>query len=165
VGFRLLTKAGWKEGTGLGAKAQGPLEPVAAFQKTNRAGVGGETDKMLQAVGAPERPPPPPRPKLPPPKKDVAAAGSPPRTEQELSKEQVRGLCFCFSGSSRHDASLLAQLAAFVRKRARDAAIQRGLYRDFADTGAEGSDANPLTRRRTGGGDRLRDTNPLRGMF
>ena len=59
-----------------------------------------------------------------------------------------------------------AQLAAFVRKRARDAAIQRGLYRDFADRGAEGSggDANPLTRRRTGA-DRLRDTNPLRGMF
>ena len=150
MGFRLLTKAGWKEGTGLGAKAQGPLEPVAAFQKTNRA---------------PERPPPPPRPKPPPPQKEAAAAGSPPRTDKELSKEQVRGLCFCFSGSSRHDASLFAQLAAFVRKRARDAAIQRGLYRDFADTGAEGSDANPLTRRRTGGGDRLRDTNPLRGMF
>ena len=53
-----------------------------------------------------------------------------------------------------------------MRKRARDAAIQRGLYRDFADTGAEGSagDANPLTRRRTGTA-RLRDTNPLRGMF
>ena len=61
----------------------------------------------------------------------------------------------------------MAQLAAYVRKRARDAAIQRGIYRAFADDGAEGSggDANPLTRRRTGGVDRLRDTNPLRGMF
>ena len=61
----------------------------------------------------------------------------------------------------------LAQLAAYVRKRARDAAIQRGMFRAFADDGAEGSggDANPLTRRRTGGADRLRDTNPLRGMF
>jgi ATP-dependent Clp protease ATP-binding subunit ClpB len=106
VGFRLLTKAGWKEGTGLGAKAQGPLEPVAAFQKTNRAGVGGESDKTLQVVGAPERPPPPPRPK-PPPQKEAAAAGSPPRTEKEISQEQARGHCFYASAFRAHRVLML----------------------------------------------------------
>ena len=62
------------------------------------------------------------------------------------------------------------QLAAHVRKRARDAAIARRLYAAFADTseGSSGRDTNPLTRPPAAGGagrDRVRDTNPLRGMF
>ena len=63
---------------------------------------------------------------------------------------------------------MAAQLAAHVRKRARDAAIGRQMRREFSDTGEGASvpDSNPLTRRRTAaGGDRLRDCNPLRGMF
>lgn len=40
LGFQLLKKAGWTEGSGLGAQEQGMAEPVAAFQQKGNLGLG-----------------------------------------------------------------------------------------------------------------------------
>ncbi|XP_057526445.1 uncharacterized protein LOC130805682 [Amaranthus tricolor] len=45
IGFQLLKKHGWKEGTGLGASQQGRLEPVEAYLKKNKRGLGAEKTK------------------------------------------------------------------------------------------------------------------------
>ncbi|XAR54591.1 hypothetical protein NMG60_11029801 [Bertholletia excelsa] len=45
VGFQLLKKHGWKEGTGLGISEQGRLEPVQAYLKKNKRGLGAEKVK------------------------------------------------------------------------------------------------------------------------
>ncbi|KAK6241491.1 G-patch domain - like 3 [Theobroma cacao] len=42
IGFQLLKKHGWKEGTGLGISEQGRLEPVQAYVKNNKRGLGAE---------------------------------------------------------------------------------------------------------------------------
>ncbi|GFP93990.1 hypothetical protein PHJA_001543400 [Phtheirospermum japonicum] len=47
IGFQvaipvLLKKHGWKEGTGLGVSEQGRLEPVEAFIKKNKRGLGAD---------------------------------------------------------------------------------------------------------------------------
>ncbi|TYJ05099.1 hypothetical protein E1A91_A12G142800v1 [Gossypium mustelinum] len=42
IGFQLLKKHGWKEGTGLGVSEQGRLEPVQAYVKNNKKGLGAE---------------------------------------------------------------------------------------------------------------------------
>ncbi|XP_062159769.1 eukaryotic translation initiation factor 4G-like isoform X2 [Alnus glutinosa] len=45
IGFQLLKKNGWKEGTGLGASEQGRLEPVQTYLKNNRRGLGADKDE------------------------------------------------------------------------------------------------------------------------
>ncbi|XP_039783803.1 SURP and G-patch domain-containing protein 1-like protein [Panicum virgatum] len=45
VGFQLLKKSGWKEGTGLGAQEQGRLEPVETRVKNNKRGLGSKEPK------------------------------------------------------------------------------------------------------------------------
>ncbi|XP_074576009.1 uncharacterized protein LOC141832403 [Curcuma longa] len=50
VGFKLLKKFGWKEGTGLGASEQGILEPISAFVKKNKRGIGAEKLKKKVEV-------------------------------------------------------------------------------------------------------------------
>jgi hypothetical protein len=93
----MLEKAGWREGTGLGANAQGPLAPVETFIKADRRGIGAETVSSLQVVGAEARPAAkrPPR----PPGGDAAGGGGAAGgaadaeegpTQQELSREQAR---------------------------------------------------------------------------
>lgn len=42
IGFQLLKKHGWKEGSGLGVSEQGRLEPVQAYVKNNKKGLGAE---------------------------------------------------------------------------------------------------------------------------
>ncbi|XVE66416.1 hypothetical protein DITRI_Ditri08aG0078600 [Diplodiscus trichospermus] len=42
IGFKLLKKHGWKEGSGLGISEQGRLEPVEAYVKNNTRGLGAE---------------------------------------------------------------------------------------------------------------------------
>ncbi|XP_021735497.1 G patch domain and ankyrin repeat-containing protein 1 homolog [Chenopodium quinoa] len=51
IGFQLLKKHGWKEGTGLGASQQGRLEPVKTYVKKNKRGLGAEKwkKKTLQS--------------------------------------------------------------------------------------------------------------------
>ncbi|XP_062108006.1 uncharacterized protein LOC133818909 [Humulus lupulus] len=45
IGFKLLKKHGWKEGTGLGISEQGRLEPVEAYLKNNKHGLGADKGK------------------------------------------------------------------------------------------------------------------------
>ncbi|KAL2938986.1 G patch domain-containing protein 8 [Bienertia sinuspersici] len=51
IGFQLLKKHGWKEGTGLGSSEQGRLEPVETYVKKNKRGLGAEKvkKKILQS--------------------------------------------------------------------------------------------------------------------
>ncbi|KAL6332482.1 hypothetical protein AAG906_008512 [Vitis piasezkii] len=51
IGFKLLKKHGWKEGTGLGVSGQGRLEPVQAYLKKNKRGLGADKVKKT-AVGS-----------------------------------------------------------------------------------------------------------------
>jgi hypothetical protein len=166
----MLARAGWAPGTGLGSNGQGPVEPVETFIKADRRGIGAETVNSLEVVGA-------------------AAEQARKRPARDAAQEAAAGAEGGAGGGKKQRGGAAAkgeeeeaaptqaelsreQLAAFVRKRARDAAVQRRIYRDFADTGAEGSvsggvDTHPLTRAPPpgGGGDRLRASNPLRGMF
>ncbi|MED6110980.1 hypothetical protein PIB30_048040 [Stylosanthes scabra] len=45
IGFQLLKKHGWKEGTGLGVSEQGRLEPVETYVKNNKRGLGADKSK------------------------------------------------------------------------------------------------------------------------
>ncbi|XP_011033093.1 PREDICTED: PIN2/TERF1-interacting telomerase inhibitor 1-like [Populus euphratica] len=47
IGFQLLKKHGWKEGTGLGISEQGRLEPVLTYLKNNKRGLGADHNKKL----------------------------------------------------------------------------------------------------------------------
>lgn len=51
IGFRLLKKHGWKEGTGLGASQQGRLEPIKTYLKNNKRGLGA--DKITKTAKSP----------------------------------------------------------------------------------------------------------------
>jgi len=48
IGFQLLKKCGWKEGTGLGAAEQGRLHPIETHVKHDKRGIGAE--KKLKPV-------------------------------------------------------------------------------------------------------------------
>ncbi|XP_048429017.1 protein pxr1 isoform X2 [Pyrus x bretschneideri] len=52
IGFQLLKKHGWKEGTGLGISEQGRLEPVQTYLKNNKRGLGAE--KLKKALKPPD---------------------------------------------------------------------------------------------------------------
>ncbi|KAJ4961784.1 hypothetical protein NE237_021694 [Protea cynaroides] len=50
IGFKLLKKCGWKEGTGLGVAEQGMLEPLQARVKKNKRGLGAEKPKKKTSL-------------------------------------------------------------------------------------------------------------------
>ncbi|XP_042513283.1 G patch domain and ankyrin repeat-containing protein 1 homolog [Macadamia integrifolia] len=50
IGFQLLKKCGWKEGTGLGVAEQGMLEPLQANVKKNKRGLGAEKPKKKTSL-------------------------------------------------------------------------------------------------------------------
>ncbi|KAJ0967836.1 hypothetical protein J5N97_024753 [Dioscorea zingiberensis] len=56
IGFQLLKKCGWKEGTGLGVSEQGRLEPLETHVKKNKRGLGAEKIKK-ETVELPVDPP------------------------------------------------------------------------------------------------------------
>ncbi|MQL72232.1 hypothetical protein Taro_004551 [Colocasia esculenta] len=55
VGFQLLKKCGWKEGTGLGVSEQGRLEPVQTRVKKNKLGLGAEVIKQRKTYVPPDK--------------------------------------------------------------------------------------------------------------
>lgn len=55
-GFQLLKKAGWTEGTGLGAYEQGRLEPIEPDVKKNKRGLGAEKKKKKPLPESEESP-------------------------------------------------------------------------------------------------------------
>lgn len=154
VGYQLLRKAGWKEGTGLGAQQQGrrqPLAPAAVqgqvglgfqvttvarrgpAQPTRRQGEkkeqGGEAThepKQLQQTAAPKRPLPP----------------------DPLEKEEVEV-----------KVKRLKQVMQAEADEKAGKTIQRYMYMAFNDaTGEPTNDSNPLLRK---GRSKLSATNPL----
>ncbi|XP_004297705.1 PREDICTED: angiogenic factor with G patch and FHA domains 1 isoform X3 [Fragaria vesca subsp. vesca] len=52
IGFQLLKKHGWKEGTGLGISEQGRLEPIQTYLKNNKRGLGA--DKVQKVLKPPD---------------------------------------------------------------------------------------------------------------
>ncbi|XP_009117524.2 G patch domain and ankyrin repeat-containing protein 1-like [Brassica rapa] len=50
IGFKLLKKQGWKEGTGLGISQQGILEPLQTLLKNNKRGLGAEITTKRKAA-------------------------------------------------------------------------------------------------------------------
>lgn len=50
IGFQLLKKHGWKEGTGLGIAEQGRLEPIQTHVKKNKRGIGAEKVKKPKPI-------------------------------------------------------------------------------------------------------------------
>ncbi|CAL9246671.1 unnamed protein product, partial [Arabidopsis halleri] len=50
IGFQLLKKHGWKEGTGLGIAEQSILEPLQAEPKHNKQGLGSEKPAKRKAA-------------------------------------------------------------------------------------------------------------------
>ncbi|KAI3969107.1 hypothetical protein MKW92_047196 [Papaver armeniacum] len=50
IGFQLLKKSGWKEGTGLGASEQGRLDPIYVHVKNDKAGLGGYNREESEAA-------------------------------------------------------------------------------------------------------------------
>ncbi|XP_074309383.1 uncharacterized protein LOC141643899 [Silene latifolia] len=52
IGFQLLKKQGWKEGTGLGVSEQGRLEPVETYVNKNKRGLGSEKLKKTTLLSA-----------------------------------------------------------------------------------------------------------------
>jgi hypothetical protein len=134
IGHKLLVKSGWQPGRGLGKDESGPTEPVAAFAKAGRHGIGAESAQTLHQVGM-EQP--------------VERPGKRMRAETEGARQ------------SEADAALAAQHAASAAAQARrDAAIQRAMFRDFADDSETGG-AHVLLRPKK---DRI-SSNPLRHMF
>ena len=51
VGFRMLRKAGWNVGEGLGKDKQGDTEPLRVWKKASRRGVGAECRASGHVVG------------------------------------------------------------------------------------------------------------------
>ncbi|KAL6187282.1 hypothetical protein ACLB2K_038682 [Fragaria x ananassa] len=72
IGFQLLKKHGWKEGTGLGISEQGRLEPVQTYLKNNKRGLGA--DKVQKVLKPPD----------PSPLNE--------KSDQELHKKKSKGL-------------------------------------------------------------------------
>ncbi|KAF8115679.1 hypothetical protein N665_0025s0139 [Sinapis alba] len=52
IGFQLLKKQGWKEGTGLGVAEQGILVPVQTEPKNNKRGLGAAAEKPTKRKAA-----------------------------------------------------------------------------------------------------------------
>ena len=170
VGFRLLRKAGWRVGEGLGKNGEGAVEPLRVWRKGDRRGIGAECESSGHVVGedAPDKPKNSKRKKR----------GDGPGGAGEDSDDEPR------DGASMAKEQLA--LAAHVKKKARDVAIHTSLFRAFKEE-EPGTDMNPLLRRRReqdeaqsrairrrrdgrrrGDGDEpdgMSANNPLRGMF
>ncbi|KAG0216928.1 hypothetical protein BGX33_011846 [Mortierella sp. NVP41] len=69
-GHAMLSKMGWKAGTGLGASGQGLVEPVQLMVSENKAGLGSKT---IQSQGA-----------------AAISASRPPETQGEIARRKAR---------------------------------------------------------------------------
>jgi len=173
VGFRMLQKAGWKEGEGLGKHGSGATEPLVVFKKRTRRGVGGESGASRVVVGEGE-----------PDERPPGAGGGKPSAAAAAAGAAGAAAGAAAETPAEDPASKTAREA----REARDKAIARTIFRAFKDEGPSDSpDVNPLVRRRReredaaerGDGDGVKRrrprgvvaqagmsaNNPLRGMF
>ncbi|XP_037462821.1 G patch domain-containing protein 11-like isoform X1 [Triticum dicoccoides] len=92
IGFQLLKKSGWKEGTGLGAQEQGRLEPVETRVENNKRGLGSKEPKPKPKVEDDVETAPSKRPKqdAPATKKAKLAAKRIRKMQEEEKRAQER---------------------------------------------------------------------------
>lgn len=153
LGYKLLSKAGWQEGQGLGASEQGIAAPLAVTHHKGNTGLGFSKQQQplqQQHSSAP-----------------VAGASS---TAQAAAGSGAAAVAGPVLGGKRVAALVAAELAAEdldtkvkrhrqlqeqKAKEQRDKAIQSYLYRAFNDV--EAPDSNPLLAK----SHRLTATNPL----
>ncbi|KAF8071329.1 hypothetical protein HT031_001412 [Scenedesmus sp. PABB004] len=155
VGYRLLQKAGWTEGRGLGAAEQGMAAPLAVVPQKGSTGLGfgaaqAAPQQAQQGGGAAAGPAAPPQPAGP-----------------VLGGRRVAALVAAELAAESLDAKVARhrQVMAAEARDARDREVQRLIFRAFSDGdggggggGAGGGNAsNPLVS----GNHRLTATNPL----
>lgn len=156
VGFRMLQKAGWKEGEGLGKHGTGATEPLVVFKKRTRRGVGGESgaSRVVVGEGDPDERPP----------GAAAGAGAEAPAEDPASKTAreareardkaiARTIFRAFKDEGPSDSPDVNPLVR--RRREREDAAERG-------------DGDGVKRRRPRGvvaQAGMSANNPLRGMF
>lgn len=131
-GLELLKRHGYKEGRGLGKEEQGQLEPVPAYYRFDRRGVGAETEESAVHV---ER------------ATEVLA-------EQERGEGEGRKRKECQRKEEERGAK--AQKHEDEEERRRE--VHKRVFRMFARADVETTDVSPLARSRQD----LSSTNPLR---
>ncbi|KAJ1295018.1 hypothetical protein BS78_01G191200 [Paspalum vaginatum] len=91
IGFQLLKKSGWKEGTGLGAQEQGRLVPVETRVKNNKRGLGSKEPKPKPKVeDYVEKNPQKPKQEMPSKKRAKLAAKRIRKMQEEEKRLQER---------------------------------------------------------------------------
>ena len=142
VGYKLLKSAGWKEGTGLGAREQGRLDPIQIKCRTAQEGLGYSKERIMDSK---------------PPKKE--------RTSEEanlIDKLLVldrASTCLAQVSKKEDSDTKEKRLRQIKEKEERDKKAKRiatAVYRAFRDdTDTSESNLHPLTR------PRMSRTNPL----
>lgn len=137
VGYRLLKKAGWQEGTGLGAANQGVKHPIELAKQRGNRGLGFET-KAPPATNEAEKQPPAASKR----KKSVVDS----IVNAELASEDID------TKVKRHRAVMLREA-----EEAKERAIKSYIFRAFSEPSDSATSGNmPTTRNH-----RLSALNPL----
>ncbi|KAI5578015.1 hypothetical protein POPTR_008G003100v4 [Populus trichocarpa] len=112
IGFQLLKKHGWKEGTGLGISEQGRLEPVQTYLKNNKRGLGADHNKKLLVK-----------------KNNTTESSSAPASSSSSSKDKTNQ----DRSSSRKSKALSKKQRKMqeLEKRLQDKEFERGFFREF----------------------------------
>jgi predicted ATP-dependent protease len=133
VGYKLLRKAGWQEGTGLGATEQGRLVPIVPVQQQGKKGIGKDRRQHSFAEGNRQRQD---KQESKPHPKDLPVP-------LVLEDPEVK--------RKRHQQALQAEADQQAEKE-----LARFMYRQFNEFTGPTSDSNPLLRP-----NKLTRTNPL----
>jgi hypothetical protein len=154
LGYQLLSKAGWQEGQGLGAKEQGRAAPLAVSYHKGSSGLGfSKQQQPLQQPSQAQHPAGTDTTDSAGPAAAAAAAVGP-----VLGGKRVAAIVAAELASEDPDTKVKRhrQVQEQKAKEERDKAIQSYLYRAFNDV--EVADSNPLLAGRS---HRLTATNPL----
>lgn len=141
VGFRMLKKAGWTEGTGLGKDREGPVEPLGAWAKADRKGVGHEAGAG-HVVGDPDAKGGKPKAKA----KDAIDVD----VEPVMSKEQMAA----HVAKERRDKGIAAYMGRLFKEEEPTADMNPLLRNKRKRHGKDAGDDGGMSA-----------NNPLRGMF
>lgn len=147
VGYKLLKRAGWREGKGLGIHEQGRLVPLQAVRREAQEGLGYRTKEVERAEASKTW------------KDDVATPRDQTKTRMPVLSEQV---CVLLDAADKEDQETKRKrIKQTMETEVRDEVskhIAKAVYRAFRDDdgAGRGDDDNPLIRRT-----RSSTTNPL----